>query len=145
MWYRRGKNQSICASTASWLSYNTLQEEEVGGIIGGVIAQRLCFSTTGLLEPRFVRALRPPVIKATFFCNFPLPRCFSSSDFGRSFILCSRPVVDLDAEAAEVSFLWACEDKFEFRPFFMIDFLQVPFVQADAERAENFRKIAKCG
>jgi hypothetical protein len=26
-------------------------------------------------------------------------------------------VVDLDAEAAEVSFLWACEDKFEFRPF----------------------------
>jgi len=57
MWYRRGKNQSICASTASWLSYNTLQEVEVGGIIGGVTAQRLGFSTTGLLEPRFVRAL----------------------------------------------------------------------------------------
>jgi len=41
---------------------------------------------------------------------------------------------DPDPEAAEVSLLWPT---------------QVPFVQADAERAENFRKIfrkiAKCG
>src|SRR5205807_452612 len=35
--------------------------------------------------------LSPPVMIATLSCNFPLPRCFSSSARGRGFILCSRP------------------------------------------------------
>ena len=53
-------------------------------------------------------------------------------------------VVDLDAEAAEVSFLWAREEKFESRA--LLDILddrfqaQVAFMQADAQREETSGK-----